>query len=235
MTMMTLLNLHNIGKTYTSDNLGQIVLRDINVEVSAGEYVAIVGASGSGKSTLLNILGCLEKPSTGSYFINGIDTSKVNDNQLSTIRGKVLGFVFQSFNLLKSMRIIDNVALPAIYAGLSRVDAIRLAREQLRRVGMHDFSERYPNQLSGGQQQRCAIARSLINRPKVLLADEPTGNLDSENTGIVIDLLADLNDREGLTIVVVTHENSVSNSANRIITIKDGLILSDVNSQVESV
>ncbi len=235
MTMTTLLNLKNIGKTYTSEGIDQTVLRNINVEIGAGEYVAIVGASGSGKSTLLNILGCLEKPTIGSYYIDGIDTSKVKDDQLATIRGKVLGFVFQSFNLLKSMRIIDNVALPAIYAGLSRSDAGARAKEQLRRVGMLDFAERYPNQLSGGQQQRCAIARALINKPKILLADEPTGNLDSANTDIVIDLLAELNDRDGLTIIVVTHENIVSNSAKRVITIKDGLMLSDVNSQAELV
>lgn len=235
MTMTSLLNLKNIGKTYKTDGVGQTVLRDINIEVSAGEYVAIVGASGSGKSTLLNILGCLETPTTGTYFIDGVNTSAVNDDQLANIRGKMIGFVFQSFNLLKSMRIIDNVALPAIYAGISRTQAGNLAKKQLERVGMLDYAERYPNQLSGGQQQRCAIARALINKPQVLLADEPTGNLDSTNTDIVIDLLNELNESEGLTIVVVTHEDIVSNSAKRNITIKDGSIQSDVVSRAELV
>jgi putative ABC transport system ATP-binding protein len=233
MIMTSLLNLKNIGKTYKTDGVGQTVLRDINIEISAGEYVAIVGASGSGKSTLLNILGCLETPTTGTYFIDGIDTSAVNDDQLANIRGKMIGFVFQSFNLLKSMRIIDNVALPAIYTGMSRSQAGKLAKEQLERVGMLAYAERYPNQLSGGQQQRCAIARSLINKPRLLLADEPTGNLDSTNTDIVIDLLNELNESEGLTIVVVTHEDIVSNSAKRIITIKDGSMQSDVVAQAE--
>lgn len=235
MTMTSLLNLKNIGKTYKTDGVGQTVLRDINIEISAGEYVAIVGASGSGKSTLLNILGCLETPTTGTYFIDGVNTSAVNDDQLANIRGKMIGFVFQSFNLLKSMRIIDNVALPAIYAGISRTQAGNLAKKQLERVGMLDYAERYPNQLSGGQQQRCAIARALINKPQVLLADEPTGNLDSTNTDIVIDLLNELNESEGLTIVVVTHEDIVSNSAKRNITIKDGSIQSDVVSRAELV
>ncbi len=233
--MTTLLDLKNIGKTYQSDGVGQTVLKDINIEIKAKEYVAIIGASGSGKSTLLNILGCLETPTTGLYLIDGIDTSKANDDQLATIRGKSIGFVFQSFNLLKSMRIIENVALPAIYAGAPRSEARKLAKEQLQRVGMLEYAERYPNQLSGGQQQRCAIARSLINKPKILLADEPTGNLDSVNTDIVIDLLTELNEKEGLTIIVVTHEDIVSNSAKRVITIKDGLMQSDVNLQVELV
>lgn len=235
MIMAPLLDLKNIGKTYQSDGVGQTVLKDINIEIIAKEYVAIIGASGSGKSTLLNILGCLDTPTTGSYLIDGTDTSKVDDNQLATIRGKFIGFVFQSFNLLKSMRIIENVALPAIYAGLSRSEARRLAKEQLQRVGMLEYAERYPNQLSGGQQQRCAIARSLINKPKILLADEPTGNLDSANTDIVIDLLTELNEKEGLTIIVVTHEDIVSKSAKRIVTIKDGLMQSDVNLRVELV
>ena len=231
--IMSLLDLKNIGKTYKSDGAGQIVLRNIDFKINSGEYVAIIGASGSGKSTLLNILGCLELPSTGSYHLDGVDTLKANDDQLASLRGETLGFVFQSFNLLKSLKIIDNVALPAIYAGLSRSQARKLASTNLEKVGMLDYAERYPNQLSGGQQQRCAIARSLINNPKILLADEPTGNLDSTNTEIVINLLAELNKEEGLTIVVVTHEDIVSNSAKRIITIKDGIMQSDIPSEVE--
>lgn len=231
--MMALLTLSNVGKTYQAEGVQQMALRGINIDIESGDYVAIVGASGSGKSTLLNILGCLDLPTEGSYVLDGVDVSTVSDDQLASIRGNMLGFVFQSFNLLKSLRIIDNVALPAIYAGRSRAEARTLAAQALDKIGMLEFAERYPTQLSGGQQQRCAIARSLINNPKILLADEPTGNLDSKNTDLVIKLLGELNNSEGITIIVVTHEDIVSNSAKRVITVKDGSICSDKFAEFE--
>jgi putative ABC transport system ATP-binding protein len=222
-----LVSVQGVGKTYDLDGANQTALASIDIQINQGEYVAIVGNSGSGKSTLLNILGCLDLPTTGEYFLDGFNIRTLKDDEISAIRGTTIGFVFQSFHLLKSLKIIDNVALPAIYAGASRSQAKAMAMQKLKEFNMEQFSSRYPNQLSGGQQQRCAIARALVNKPKILLADEPTGNLDSENTASVISLLKRLNKTNGLTVIVVTHEATVSSTADRIIRVHDGSVSYD--------
>jgi putative ABC transport system ATP-binding protein len=193
--------------------------------VAEGEFIAIMGASGSGKSTLMNIIGCLDLPTTGAYLLDGIDVRRLNDNQLAAIRNRKIGFVFQSFNLIPRSTAIHNVEMPLIYAGVSQQRRQR-AMAALDAVGLADRARHQPSELSGGQQQRVAIARALVTEPAILLADEPTGNLDSESSIEILRLLVDLND-DGRTVVLITHENDIAAFAKRVVRLKDGLILED--------
>ena len=199
------------------------VLHGLNFSIQAGDFVAIMGPSGSGKSTLMNILGCLDVPSAGHYLINGIDTAGLGPDELADLRNRLIGFVFQGFNLLPRKTILDNVALPLVYAGVRRAERESIARQILTRVGLGDRIRHRPSQLSGGQQQRVAIARALANAPRLILADEPTGNLDSQTSEDILALFEELN-RQGLTIVLVTHEADVARHAQRIMSIVDGRI-----------
>lgn len=198
----------------------------VDLWVKPGEFVSIMGSSGSGKSTMMNILGCLDKPTRGSYILDGIDISKTPDNKLSVIRNKKIGFVFQSFNLLPKMNALENVELPMVYAGVDKTTRRKRAMEALERVGLTERVKHKPNEMSGGQRQRVAIARALVNDPAVILADEPTGNLDSKSTFEIIDIFQQLN-KEGSTIVMVTHEPDVAAFTKRIVTFKDGKKISD--------
>ena len=207
------------------------VLKGIDLDIERGEYVAIMGPSGSGKSTLMNILGCLDTPTAGQYILNGKDVSKMSDDELADIRNTEIGFVFQTFNLLPRTTALDNVALPMIYAGVSKTNRIKRAEEVLTNVGLSDRMDHKPNQLSGGQRQRVAVGRALINKPSIILADEPTGNLDSK-TSLEIMLLFDDIHKAGNTVIMVTHEEDIAARAHRIIRLIDGVIDSDtINKQ----
>jgi len=222
------IELRDIKKTYVTGALKVPVLHGITFDVLRGEYVAIMGPSGSGKSTLMNLIGCLDRPTSGTYVLDGVDVSKLDDNALAEIRLKKLGFIFQGFNLLARTDALRNVALPLFYAGVSgRQRAVR-AKAALEEVGLADRGHHQPSQLSGGQQQRVAIARALINNPAVLLADEPTGNLDSRTSDEIMALFAALN-ANGRTIIMVTHDENVARNARRIIRLLDGLVVSDTS------
>jgi putative ABC transport system ATP-binding protein len=223
---MSLIFLQNISRCYQMGAETVHALRDVSLEIQRGEYVAIMGPSGSGKSTLMNLIGCLDTPSTGQYGLNGASISEMNDNQLAEIRNREIGFVFQTFNLLARSNALHNVELPLIYAGVTAEERRRLALEALTQVGLADRIHHKPNELSGGQRQRVAVARALVNKPSILLADEPTGNLDSR-TGAEIMALFDELSRKGNTIIVVTHEEDIAKHARRIIRLRDGLIASD--------
>lgn len=210
------------------------VLFDVGLTIKPGEFVAIMGHSGSGKSTLMNILGCLDTPSSGSYWLAGNDVATLSSNELARIRNRYIGFVFQGFNLLKRMTALDNVATPLLYAGMGRTKSRELALTQLRSTGLENFAMHQPNQLSGGQQQRVAISRALVNQPQLILADEPTGNLDSQTSGEIMALFETLNREQGITIVLVTHENDVAAYANRLIYFKDGRVVRDENQHSKS-
>lgn len=216
-----MIKIRDIEKTYTKGSLSTHVLRGIDLAIDRGEYVAIMGTSGTGKSTLMNILGCLDKPTSGHVELDGVDVLKLDDDTLSALRNKKFGFVFQQFFLLERTTAQDNVLLPLIYADKYPADAIERAKRALGRVGLEDRTEYLANELSGGQQQRVAIARALINDPDVILADEPTGNLDSDNTRDVLEIFSRLH-KEGRTIVVVTHDREVAGKAQRILELKDG-------------
>lgn len=226
---MSLIALENIVKTYQVGGEPVPVLRDISMQIKKGEYVALMGASGSGKSTLMNILGCLDRPTSGRYLLDGKDISKVSTDDRAKVRNEKIGFVFQSFNLLARTSALDNVTMPLTYAHdlVSSKEARARAVELLTRVGLASRLDHVPSQLSGGQQQRVAIARALINRPSILLADEPTGNLDSKTTVEVLDMFSQLHERDGITIVLVTHEADVALHAKRVVKMKDGKIESD--------
>ncbi|MGH9731921.1 MAG: ABC transporter ATP-binding protein, partial [Candidatus Acidiferrales bacterium] len=199
-----------------------------SLSVPEGEFLAIMGASGSGKSTLMNILGCLDRPSKGRYLLDGIDVSQLSKVELAHIRNRKIGFVFQQFNLLSRTTALENVELPTLYAGIPPEERSRRAKESLERVGLADRAMHHPSQLSGGQQQRVAIARALVNKPAILLADEPTGNLDSRTSVEIMDILQRLNENEGLTVVLVTHEPDIANYAQRALEFRDGKMRKDI-------
>ena len=201
-------------------------LQSISIDINQGEYVAFMGPSGSGKSTLMNIIGCLDTPTAGSYVLNGHDVSDMTENELAEIRNKEIGFVFQTFNLLPRASALENVALPLVYAGLGKEDREEKALATLDGVGLADRAYHKPNELSGGQRQRVAVARALVNDPSIILADEPTGNLDSKTSYSIMDLFAELHDK-GNTIIMVTHEEDIAEYAHRIIRMRDGLIETD--------
>lgn len=221
----------NISKSYKMGTEIIRALRSVSIQVKKGEYVAFMGPSGSGKSTLMNIIGCLDSPSGGSYILNGKNVSNMSENELAEIRNKEIGFVFQTFNLLPRMSSLDNVALPLIYAGYGKEEREKKALKALESVGLKERAKHKPNELSGGQRQRVAIARALVNNPSIILADEPTGNLDSKTSYEIMGLLEELY-KKGNTIIMVTHEEDIANYAHRIVRLKDGLIESDkINTQ----
>lgn len=222
-----LVQLHNIHRIYDSGAVRVHALRGLSLAIGRGEFVAIMGASGSGKSTLMNLLGCLDRPTSGTYLLDGMDVSALDKDERADIRNRKLGFVFQGFNLLRRTTAIENVELPLIYAGVDPAERTRRSRLALAVVGLAHREDNHPNELSGGQQQRVAIARSLVNGPALLLADEPTGNLDSRTSVEIMSVFQQLNEKAGLTIVLVTHEPDIAQYASRMIVVRDGQITND--------
>ena len=223
---MSLISFQKISRCYKMGGETVHALRDVSLEIQRGEYVAIMGPSGSGKSTLMNLIGCLDTPTTGRYVLNGVSVSAMGDNQLAEIRNREIGFVFQTFNLLARSNALHNVELPLIYAGVPAVERRQVALAALANVGLADRVHHKPNELSGGQRQRVAVARALVNKPSILLADEPTGNLDSKTGNEIMALFGELS-RNGNTIILVTHEEDIAKHACRIVRLRDGLIASD--------
>ena len=221
------IRLEHVHKYYDLGEIQVHALRGVSLDIHRGEFVAVMGASGSGKSTLMNILGCLDRPTRGSYYLDGTDVAQYSKVELAKMRNRKLGFVFQQFNLLSRTSALENVELPTIYAGVSPQERERRAWDALKRVGLADRAHHYPSQLSGGQQQRVAIARGLVNRPTILLADEPTGNLDSRTSVEIMDIFQRLNDDEGLTVVIVTHEHDIAQYAKRALEFRDGRVRRD--------
>ena len=222
----SLIKITNIKRNFELGNEIVYVLKGIDLVINKGEYVALMGPSGSRKSTLMNLLGCLDTPTSGNYILNGKDVSLMKDDELAEIRNKEIGFVFQTFNLLPRTTALDNVALPMIYAGYSKVERSARAKEVLEQVNLADRMDHQPNQLSGGQRQRVAIARALVNKPSIILADEPTGNLDSKTSLEIMKLFGDIH-ASGNTVILVTHEEEIAAYANRVIRLRDGMIESD--------
>ena len=224
--MQGIIHLENICKSYYLGKQELQVLKGINIDILKNEYVALMGPSGSGKSTLMNILGCLDTPTKGKYILNGQDVSRMIDNDLAEVRNKEIGFVFQQFNLLPRLTAAENVALPLIYSGIAKKERMERAMEVLTKVRLEDRSHHKPNELSGGQCQRVAIARALINDPAIILADEPTGNLDSKTSHEIMDILGKIHN-DGNTVVLVTHEEDIAGFAHRVIRLRDGVIETD--------
>jgi putative ABC transport system ATP-binding protein len=230
--MQEVISLKDIRKSYFLGRQELPVLKGINILIERNEYVALMGPSGSGKSTLMNILGCLDTPTSGSYVLNGKDVSRMEDDELADVRNTEIGFVFQQFNLLPRLTAWENVALPLIYAGVGKVERETRAKEMLEKVGLAERSHHKPNELSGGQSQRVAIARALINNPSLLLADEPTGNLDTKTSVEIMELFGRIHE-QGNTVVLVTHEEDIAKFTNRIVRVRDGIIESDTWKEVE--
>ncbi len=226
MAMRNIIEIQNLNKIYDTGAIQVHALKDVNLTIQEGEYVAIMGKSGSGKSTLMNILGCLDRPTSGSYVLDGIDVAKENPKQISYIRNQKIGFVFQSFNLIPRTSALKNVELPMIYGRVPAKERLERAKELLEKVGLGDRLHHMPNEISGGQKQRIAVARALANRPAILLADEPTGNLDTPSSVEVMNLFTQLN-QEGVTVIVVTHEDDIAAFTNRIIRFQDGQMIED--------
>lgn len=224
--MQSVIHLEQLRKSYYLGKQELPVLKGIGLDINKNEFVALMGPSGSGKSTLMNILGCLDTLTDGRYVLNGKDVSKMNDNELAEIRNQEIGFVFQQFNLLPRLTALENVALPLIYAGVSKKERTERALEMLEKVNLADRHHHKPNELSGGQIQRVAIARALVNRPSIILADEPTGNLDSKTSVEIMNLITDIH-KLGNTVVLVTHEEDIAGYAKRVVRLRDGLIESD--------
>jgi putative ABC transport system ATP-binding protein len=222
-----LIALDHVHKIYQMGDVEIHALRGVSLEIHSGEFVAIMGTSGSGKSTTMNILGCLDRPTRGSYHLDGQDVSRMSKDELADIRNRKIGFVFQSFNLLSRTSAIENVELPMLYLGIKPAERAARAQEALELVGLKERMHNMPNQLSGGQQQRVAIARSLVNRPAIILADEPTGNLDSRTSIEVMDIFQRLNEERGITVALVTHESDIAEYASRVVVFKDGRIKRD--------
>lgn len=228
--MSNVIEIRNIIRDFPLGQETVHVLKGIDLDIERGDYIAIMGPSGSGKSTLMNLLGCLDTPTSGSYILNGKDVSKMSDDELAEIRNNEIGFVFQTFNLLPRTTALENVALPMIYAGMSKKDRTERAEEVLEDVGLADRMDHKPNQLSGGQRQRVAVGRALVNKPSIILADEPTGNLDSKTSEEIMDLLDEIH-RNGNTVIVVTHEEDIAAKAHRIIRLIDGMVDSDTRNK----
>lgn len=228
--MQAIIQLTNIAKNYKIGTEIIHALRSVSLEIYKNEYVALMGPSGSGKSTLMNVLGCLDSPSSGSYILNGTSVAQMADNKLAEVRNKEIGFVFQSFNLLPRSTALDNIMLPLVYAGISKTDRLNRGKEVLEQVGLGDRITHKPNELSGGQRQRVAIARALVNHPAIILADEPTGNLDSK-TSIEIMGLFEAIHKKGNTIILVTHEEDIAKYAHRIVRLKDGVVERDYKNE----
>jgi putative ABC transport system ATP-binding protein len=224
--MDIIIHLENIIKSYFMGNQSIDALKGINLEIYKNEYVALMGPSGSGKSTLMNILGCLDSPTKGKYILNGKDVSKTTDNDLASVRNKEIGFIFQQFNLLPRLSAAENVALPLVYAGVAKKERIERAMDVLAKVGLAERSHHKPNELSGGQIQRVAIARALVNNPAIILADEPTGNLDSKTSVEVMEIFGKIQS-SGNTVVLVTHEEDIASYARRVVRLRDGIVESD--------
>jgi putative ABC transport system ATP-binding protein len=221
------IRLENVHKVYDLGEIQVQALRGISLEIREGEFVAVMGPSGSGKSTVMNMLGCLDRPTKGRYFLDGVDVSGMSKTELARIRNRKLGFVFQQFNLLSRTSALENVELPTVYAGIGPEERAKRAMDALTRVGLAERAGHHPSQLSGGQQQRVAIARALVNRPAILLADEPTGNLDSRTSVEIMQILQTLNEEQGLTIVIVTHEHDIAQYAKRALEFRDGKLRRD--------
>ena len=229
--MDSLIQLRDIAKIYQMGTLEVKALQSITLNIDKNEYVALMGPSGSGKSTLMNIIGCLDTPSKGEYILNNTDVSGLRDNQLAEIRNKEIGFVFQTFNLLPRYSALDNVALPLVYAGIGKEEREARAIEVLNQVGLNDRMHHKPNELSGGQRQRVAVARAMVNRPSIILADEPTGNLDSKTSVEIMELFKEIHTL-GNTIILVTHEEDIAENAHRIVRLIDGLVGSDIRNEM---
>jgi putative ABC transport system ATP-binding protein len=227
MSLSPIIHIEEIHKNYIMGKQVIKVLKGISLDIQKNEYVALMGPSGSGKSTLMNILGCLDSPTSGTYILNNHDVSKMDDDHLADIRNREIGFVFQQFNLLPRLSALENVALPLVYAGISKKQRNEMAMEVVKKVGLEDRSHHKPNELSGGQCQRVAIARALVNNPSIILADEPTGNLDSKTSVEIMEMFNKIH-QGGNTVVLVTHEEDIANFARRVIRLRDGMIETDV-------